>query len=123
MKITDEQAQAFADEERLEMIAAQQLGAHLEDEDLHLWEMKGLGEEVPDVGVQGAGNLAESPDRRLALTVLEAIDRLCRDAGLSRELPRAHALSLSQVPGLLRIDHDLHDSLTALTLQGKRETM
>jgi hypothetical protein len=41
MKITDEQAQALADEERLEMIAAQQLDAHLEDENLCLWEMKG----------------------------------------------------------------------------------
>jgi hypothetical protein len=33
--------QTIADEERLEMIAAQQLDAHLEDEDLYLWEAKG----------------------------------------------------------------------------------
>jgi hypothetical protein len=33
--------QTLADEERLEMIAAQQLDAHLEDEDLCLWEAKG----------------------------------------------------------------------------------
>jgi len=51
MKITDEQAQAFADEERLGMIAAQQLSAHLEDENLYLWEMKGLGEEVLNLDV------------------------------------------------------------------------
>jgi len=31
----------LADEERLEMIAAQQLDAHLEDEELYLWEGKG----------------------------------------------------------------------------------
>jgi hypothetical protein len=33
--------QTLADEERLEMIAAQQLDAHLEDEDLYLWAAKG----------------------------------------------------------------------------------
>jgi len=33
--------QTIADEERLEMIAAQQLDAHLEDEDPYLWEAKG----------------------------------------------------------------------------------
>jgi hypothetical protein len=33
--------QTLADEERLEMIAAQQLDAHLEDEDLCLWAAKG----------------------------------------------------------------------------------
>jgi hypothetical protein len=33
--------QTLADEERLEMIAAYQLDAHLEDEDLYLWEKKG----------------------------------------------------------------------------------
>jgi hypothetical protein len=33
--------QTLADEERLEMIAAHQLDAHLEDEDLYLWEEKG----------------------------------------------------------------------------------
>jgi hypothetical protein len=31
------------------MIATQQLDAHLEDEELYLWEVKGLGEEVPDL--------------------------------------------------------------------------
>ncbi len=41
MNIPDEQDQALADEERLEMIAAQQLDARLEDEDLYLWEVKG----------------------------------------------------------------------------------
>jgi hypothetical protein len=33
--------QTLADEERLEMIAAYQLDAHLEHEDLYLWEKKG----------------------------------------------------------------------------------
>jgi hypothetical protein len=33
--------QTIAEEERLEMIAAQQLDAHLEDEDLYLWAAKG----------------------------------------------------------------------------------
>jgi hypothetical protein len=33
--------QTIADEERLEMIATQQLDAHLEDEDLYLWAAKG----------------------------------------------------------------------------------
>jgi hypothetical protein len=47
----DKQAQALADEERLEMIAAQQLDAHLEDEELYLWEVKGLGEEVFNLDV------------------------------------------------------------------------
>lgn len=41
MNALAEQAQALADEERLEMIAAQHLDAHLEDEDLYLWEVKG----------------------------------------------------------------------------------
>lgn len=54
MKITDEQAQALADEECLETIGAGQLDAHLEDEDLYLRAlraMKGLGEEVADLDV------------------------------------------------------------------------
>ena len=35
-----------------------------------------LGEEVPNLGVQRAGDLAEGSDRRLALTVLNRVDGL-----------------------------------------------
>jgi hypothetical protein len=51
MKLDDLEVLNLADEEKLEMIASQLLNAHLEDENLDLWEAKGLGEEVLNLDV------------------------------------------------------------------------